>query len=179
MILLIFITVVFILCIAFLVTNIVLRNKRAGQSTGFKDASWVMFAVGCFFTLILFIATCTSYSDQISDRLDIDKLKKIEMVKKTRAEAIIVEFAKHVSAYATHEKGVFENISPRTMSIYLVKYPELQASKTVMKLVEQVSILWDEYYKVQTEIIETEKDLSFRPINPWIINSVIPKYVLN
>jgi hypothetical protein len=134
----------------------------------FAFFSIVMIAVLIFFTAV-------SVYNQREDFEEVRKFVKLEVIYQNKADALTVQFATYLAqAYPKHERDVFKSMSPGQISLYLVKYPELQASKTIVALVEQIAKLQNDRYAQQVKKEESLKDIRFRPNNPFVIGWLIP-----
>jgi len=126
--------------------------------------------------ILAILLTFGSYSGQISDAEDIIKFERLEEVYEDRAEALTQQFASYLSdIYPEHERNIFETIEPEGIDIYLVKYPDLKASETILELVAQIRSMQDDRYGQQIARENTMKSMRYRTRNPWIFNSFIPE----
>lgn len=124
--------------------------------------------------ILLFFTACSVYN-QREDFEQVRKYAKLEVIYQVKAEALTVQFATYLAqAYPQHERDVFKSMSPGQISLYLVKYPELQASKTIVALVEQIAKLQNDRYDQQVKKEESLKDIRFRPHNPFVIGWIVP-----
>lgn len=140
--------------------------------------SWGYFflIVAVFFIGLSFFETGINYSDQISDSENINKFERLERVYEARADALSQQFATYLAdLYPEHERNIFESINPEGIDIYLVKYPDLRASETILELVAQIRSMQDDRYAQQVARENTMKDMRFRMRNPWIFSSFIPE----
>jgi hypothetical protein len=150
--------------------------KKAEKETEWDGGGVFFFSVACFFLFILVIAALFSYSNQLGDLEDLKKIKANELIYQSRAEVLTKKFASYLAeAYPKHEREIFSKISPEKVSLYLVKYPELRASQTMITLVEQIGKLQDGYYEQRLKEQEILRNMRFRRVNPWFIPSIIPE----
>jgi len=150
------------------------------RARGDRNNDWiaggiVLSAVAVIVVIIGFAVSGAAWSGQISDFENIKKFQKVEVIYKTKAEALTAEFAKHLAdAYPKHEKDIFDKISPDKVSLYLAKYPELKASETLVALVGHINKLQSAVYDQQIKVEQALKDTRFRLRNPWYFGFMIP-----
>jgi len=141
---------------------------------------WKKTATTMFVFAAIFIVSClgrnfAAYSFQVSDNENLIKITQIESVYQKRADALTKEFARYLGeTYPQHEKEIFDKMTPEEINIFLVKYPELQASKTIMELVKQIRSLQDDIYKQQISRAETLKDMRYRTKSKWVFQWMMP-----
>lgn len=123
-----------------------------------------------------FVITGVQWANQISDIEDLRKFDNLEKIYQQKAEVLTNQFTKYLAeTYPQHEKGIFGKISPEKVDIYLVKYPELQASKTIIALTEKINQLQADRYAQQVNKEQSLKNIRFRLRNPWIWYWAIPE----
>jgi len=133
-----------------------------------------VLAVACLFVLV--VLTMSTCSDQLSDQEEIKRVSEVKIVYQERAESLTKSFSEYLSnQYPKYEKSIFEKIKPSNIDLYLVKYPEIKSSETIIALVKQIRELQDEVYKQSVLKEETLKNMRYRTKNPWILNSFIPE----
>ncbi|TSC52285.1 MAG: hypothetical protein LiPW41_496 [Parcubacteria group bacterium LiPW_41] len=158
--------------VCFLGTKFATRNN---QSTW---GGWgIAFLVFSGISLIISIPkTLNGYSDQIENKENYTRLVQVENVFQKRAETLTKEFSNYLGdAYPKHERSIFDKMKPESINLYLVKYPEIQASKTVMALVDNIKGLRDSVYSKQIARADLLKDMRYRAKNPWIIQWGMPE----
>ena len=128
-----------------------------------------------FFLFVLVMGTMSNYSDQLSDQEELQKISGVRIVYQQRAESLTKSFSDYLSnQYPKYEKSIFENIKPSNIDLYLVKYPEIKSSETIIALVKQIRELQDAVYKQSILKEEVLKNMRYRTKNPWILNNFIP-----
>lgn len=121
------------------------------------------------------VATMGSYGSQVYDSEKIIQLRGTETVYEKRALELTKQFQTYLAdAYPSHEREIFERISPENIDVYLAKFPEIRASETIIELVKQVRSMKDDMYAQQIEREKVLKEMRFRTRNPWIFYSFIP-----
>lgn len=141
--------------------------------------SLVASKVFLIFFLIGFLAsifaTAGYYVSQRNDFEELKKVENVEVIYKKKAIILTESFTAHLSgAYPDFEKGIFEKIKPNNVSVYLVRYPELKSSQTIMLLVEKINKLQDDIYDQQINKEKILKMLRFRTKNIWFWTYFIP-----
>lgn len=132
-----------------------------------------IISVSAFFAS--FFVSALAWSEQISDEENVIKYRQIEQIYQSKAEALTAEFAQYLaSEYPEYEKNIFDKISPGTVGMYFVKYPELRSSETIVVLVEHINELQSDVYAQQVSVAKVEKDIRYRQRNPWLLQSMIP-----
>lgn len=152
-----------------------LRYYQLQGKNDYNDGAVILYAIAGVIVLIAFLSTGQSYSSQISDFENIKKYEKVEAIYANKAKALTAEFAKYLAGiYPEHEKNIYEKISPEQVDIYLVKYPELRASETIMELTRQINQLQSDVYGQQIKKEDTLKNIRYRLRSPWIFHSWMP-----
>lgn len=77
--------------------------------------------------------------------------------------------------YPEHEKKLFDGMTPESVEILLVKYPEIRASETSIELVNQLLRLNNEIYREKEHLIDLVRDANYRRQNGWYMRFIIPK----
>ena len=155
-------------------------KKDSGMRSDWSGGAVFSWAVSIIFLIILVGGTLISYSIQLSDIEELKKIKASETIYKSKAEALTRQFAGYLAeAYPKHERDIFTTIAPEKVSLYMVKYPELQSSQTFVALVAQISKMQNDYYGQQLKAQDILQDMRFRKVNPWTINRIIPEIPLD
>ena len=145
---------------------------RSEDSIAASKFFLVIFLLGSFASIF---ATADYYIDQRRDFEEFKKVENVEIIYKKKAEVLTESFTAHLSgAYPDFEKGIFEEIKPNNVSVYLVKYPELKSSQTLMLLVEKINKLQDDIYDQQINKEKILKRIRFRTKNIWHWTYFIP-----
>ena len=153
-----------------------IRMRYATANCNDWDVSLIFFALSLAACVLATIFTMGYYTGQISAAEDLVKFERLEQIYEVRADALTEQFAAYlVDLYPEYEKSIFESISPDGIDLYLVKYPELRASETILALVAQIRSLQDDRYRQQVLREMTLKRMRFRTRNPWILNYFIPE----
>lgn len=142
-----------------------------------KTIGIIRYIIGGILFLVAYIGTGYVCIKQIAAIEKIEMYTKTEKIYAKKADELIGIFAKYLmEAYLSHEKEIFDKISPELIDIYLVKYPELQASKTIMELVAKINHLQSDRYD---QMVQKERELAcirIRKKNPWVYRMFIPVY---
>lgn len=153
-----------------------LRKRDYEFADDWGAGARVFYVVAGIMILVMIIANLASYSTQLNDFEKIKKIEKVEQIYLNKANRLTEQFANYLAEmYPEHERDIFKNIGPEKVGIYLVKYPDIKASKTMMALVEKIDILMSDYYKQQLEMQETLWAMRFRVKNPWLFYSFMPE----
>ena len=145
-----------------------------------SDTEWTVGAIWCFVFMFFFIGlfvlhTVILHRNQVADFEQVKFYKQTEQIYKNKADALTTQFASHLaSTYPNLEKEIFKNIAPGQVSLYMAKYPDLQSSKTLLALVEQISKLQTDYYNQQIEREKILATMRYRPKSPFVVQSFIP-----
>jgi len=150
--------------------------KKQHSSSNWWFGWGVFFYIisGCF-VIVLFIVQLTLYTNQLNDFENLKKFNELETIYQNKADDLTSQFAKYLyEAYPDYEKEIFQNISPEKVDFYLVKYPELKSSETILALTSKINGLQSDYYQQKINKAEFKKDVRFRKKNPWGIGRLIP-----
>ena len=102
-------------------------EKQEWRDNTFRFWSIALLVVAFILPCGGVVGTLVSYSDQISDTEDITKFENIEGVYEDRADTLTAQFETYLrDVYPEHERGIFDQISPDSIDIYLAKYPEIR-----------------------------------------------------
>jgi len=150
--------------------------KNDGVETAYDAGASVFTVIAIIIVALGFLVSSGSWYAQIDDFENIKKFEKIEAINRTKAEALTAEFTRHLAeTYPKHEKDIFGKISPEQAALYLVKYPELKASETLMNLVERINELQSAVYDQRVATEEALQSTRVRLRNPWLFTFMIPK----
>ena len=135
----------------------------------------VLSVISIILSIICLIHTLVNYSFQIRDGEELVKIEKFEEIYQKKSDILTTKFSYYLAnVYPEYEKNIFESISPEVIDIYLVKYPELKASETIMLLVSEIRMLQNDYYNQQLERAEVIRIMSYRKKSPWVIQWFMP-----
>ena len=104
-------------------------------------------------------------------------LKKIDVYKRKQKE-LLAEFKNYLGEkYPELEKQIFDNINKSESGVHIVlKYPEIQSSKTLMKLTKNINKLADDVYNLYDNIESECKWIRYYKDGKWeIIKPNIPE----
>ncbi len=156
--------------------QVIMDSKKIDNSEVSLLWGFAFGFISLSFLIIAGIVSLIANSNQIYDGKNIAKITQFETVYQKRADNLTGKFAHYLAeVYPDHEKDIFNKVKPGDVDIYLAKYPELQASKTITELVGQIRSLNDDVYKQQLARAETLRDMSYRLANPWLIRRFIPE----
>lgn len=151
------------------------KNGSTYGEVGGKDVSYVLLGISIAILAAGFIFQLANYSRQISDGEELAKIERFEEIYQKKADALTKQFAYYLAdIYPDHEKNIFEDISPEGIDIYLVKYPELRASETIVHLVSEIKILQNDFYNQQLAREEVIRDMLYKIKSPWIVQWFMP-----
>jgi len=115
-------------------------------------------------------------SQNMSDYQTIIMLdENIKVYEKQRTD-ISIEIKFELSKYPEFEKEIFKNISPKNMSIYFVKYPELKSSETIMALSSELIKLQKTIFEQQINKNQVIKNIKHRNCNKFAYTIFMPRY---
>ena len=90
--------------------------------------------------------------DTVGQKNDYNSLSMLDsnrIIVEKKYDVIGAELRTELSKYQKHEDMIFDKITPGTMDIYLVKYPELRS-------VESITLLAQELAKLQAKIYDVD-----------------------
>jgi hypothetical protein len=105
-------------------------------------------------------------------------IKNIEIYKKQK-ETISSEIKQELYKYPSFEREIFENISPEQLSLYMVKYPELKSSETMLALTNQLISLQKTIYNNEIKKNLIIKGIKYRNKNKILYSYFMPRYKIN
>lgn len=137
--------------------------------------STIFGVLGATLLFIGLINSLNTNSNQVGRSMELAKIDSSESIYKAKADNLTKEFAGYLAeAYPQYEKDIFSKIEPGKVDLYMVKYPELQASKTLTELVKQVRDLQDKVYEQQLARVQIIRDMKFAVLDPWVYQWVMP-----
>ena len=134
----------------------------------------VSVIIGIFFAVMLVINTGINYGDQIESFEMLEEQQNVIGLYESKSQHISNQFVKYLTAYPEFEAGIYDKISPENIDIYMVKYPELKSSETVIALVDNIHVLQTEVYDAKIKIEKIKRDIRYRQVSAWNVNFVIP-----
>ena len=130
---------------------------------------------GTVLVAIFFLAVnAAGYYSHVDDLESITRNNAVVTIYKDKADTLTKQFVKYLMNYSDFEKDIYTQISPKDVDIYMVKYPELKSSTTVIALVDNIYKLQDDVYNTEIEIETHKKDLRTRKRDPFLITSLLP-----
>lgn len=124
----------------------------------------------CFTFFGSLIPTLVAYTNNVNDTQDIFKYQRNEQTYIKRAENLTGQFKSYLAVqYPNYEKSIFKAISPGNVAAYLVKYPELRSSETIVALVNQIRDLNDAVYQQELSISQKLANIGSRQHNIMLI----------
>ena len=136
---------------------------------------YVFSICGVVITTIAFIlANGIGYYNHVDNLESITRNEAVVSIYKDKADTLTKQFIKYLMNYSEFEKDIYTKISPKDVDIYMVKYPELKASTTVIALVDNIYKLQDDVYNTEIEIETHKKDLRARKRDPFIFSWLLP-----
>ena len=176
--------IIVLLCI--LVTGLLLQRKHAAIKLYDQDkVDWdhkhnstvraELSFVGTVIAVIIFLMiNAAGYYSHVDDLESITRNNAVVTIYKDKADTLTKQFVKYLMNYSDFEKDIYTQISPKDVDIYMVKYPELKSSTTVIALVDNIYKLQDDVYNTEIEIETHRKQLRTRKRDPFLITSVLP-----
>ena len=151
------------------------REQKEKDST-WQDAAVIWFVVSACLVGIAVFVTLISCADQKEDFENLRLLRETEAIYLKKAKDLTQQFAKYLAeAYPGQERFIFDKIAPEKVGLYLVKYPEIKSSETLMALVAEINKLQSQVYSQMIKRAEIKKDIRFRLVNPWRLNFFMAK----
>lgn len=156
---------------AIIVVKLAVKNHNAELEIGATIASIIAIVMSA----VLFGANVSAYYNQIDALETIREYEDKQEILTEKSEALIQEFEVYLTEqYPDHEKEIFDKISPDEVLLYFAKYPELRASETISKHVDEVKALRSAVYDQRENIAHAEKEIRVRKRNPWILTWLLP-----
>ena len=153
--------------------------RKINNQGGWAAFGGLMVIVAAFILALGLIISLSTHSTQISLSLELEKISSFEQTYQARSDNLTSQFAHYLAeVYPDHEKDIFSKIEPDKVDVYLAKYPELQASKTITALVEQIRLLSDDIYKQRLTRAETLRDMRYNVRSPWIYQWMMPSGIV-
>lgn len=153
--------------------------RKVDNQGGWAAFGALMVVFSAIILAIGLIVSLSTHSIQIAKSVELEKISSFEQTYQARSDNLTSQFAHYLAeVYPDHEKDIFSKIEPGKVDVYLAKYPELQASKTITTLVEQIQLLSDDIYKQQLTRAETIRDMRYNIRNPWVYQWVMPSGII-
>ncbi len=138
-------------------------------------AGVVTFIVTGIIVVLALITLMAGYIVQVNSIEDINRYKANEIVYEKKADDLTETFKLYLGQiYPDLEKSIFKDISPANADIYLVQYPELKSSNTIIELVTQIKKLRSAIYDQEIKINKSQKDINSRKRNPLYLTWLLP-----
>ena len=155
-----------------------LLSRRLKKNTS-EDVIFGFSQTGIWVGVLLFLIVIGNNFDEITaDRQSTFKYYKLTEVRQIyigRSEVIATEFKHYLGdLYPDFESKVFEGIGPKSMMLYLAKYPELKTIEAVKVLTEEIKSLQDAVYGQDLKIAELKRSVRYRRVNPWALSWLFP-----
>ena len=176
--------IIVLLCI--LLTGLLLQRKHTAVKLYDQNkVSWdhkynssiraELSLAGTIIVTILFLAVnAAGYYSHVDDLESITRNKAVVTIYKDKSDTLTKQFVKYLMNYSDFEKDIYTQISPKDVDIYMVKYPELKSSTTVIALVDNIYKLQDDVYNTEIEIETHKKQLRARKRDPFLMTWLLP-----
>ena len=139
--------------------------------------SMIFFGVAACWLFIAAMIALSEYAEQVKERESItEDLALTKLAKKRWLElgGMLREYLG--KAYPEHEREIMASMSPKELQAYGVKFPQLHASETFLNLVEQLTELYDLYFRRCESVEASKREMRYRVRDPWVIGaSLFPK----
>lgn len=120
------------------------------------------------------IATLAAYTGQVSSKNSIKQYRQNEIIYKVKAENLTTQFRGYLAVqYPKYEQKIFETFT-HSPKLLFAAFPQLQASTTLVALVQQISILQNQVYDQEIKISQAQKDMRVRRANPFYLGFLLP-----
>lgn len=137
-------------------------------------ATWIT-GIAAVFLLAGFIATGVVWSNQITRQASISQYQQNQQIYTKKATYLTAEFKTLLAQeYPQYEKSIFKEIVPQNASFVFIKFPQIQASKGFLELVDQIRSLQDQVYDQATNITRVKKNQYASKHNPWLYDFLLP-----
>ena len=156
-----------------------LTMSLSGNKEVFLPITIVFAVLALGFAVVGFFINLTQWDSQIKRFESVRKDKKLLKIKRTQFDGLKKDWIQYLSVeYPDFEKDVFEKMSPTEKSdlkMYFVKYPELNSSSMFKLLIQKISEMSDEIYKLDRDLELESSQIRSQFQNQWlIIKPMIP-----
>jgi len=128
----------------------------------------VVLSVICVVCLV--ISILTTRGEQVDSFEEIRRLKNVRVINEIQANKLIDEFKLLLQKqYPEFERQIFQNISPKSLSMYMVQYPQLKSVEGIIVLVRSINELKAAVYDVDRSLEDVKKSIRYRLRSPWVI----------
>lgn len=161
--------------VPFLVTLVIYSTYGAGDLFG------AAIGLTCVCALVnIIIHGCCIY-EQIDDIETIAQYKGQKVIYAKKRDELITQATLYLGEkYPEHEKELFKMISEKNNAAVvniLAALPEIKSADTLKSLVETITKEHGNVYYQDIQIETLKKKIRIRSRNPWLLQSIIPKYV--
>jgi len=134
-----------------------------------EDASIAAFVLSLAMFIIAFCIQIGKYYSQVDSIERIEKIKKDKISYQEESVQLIEEFKLYLAEmYPQHEKTIFESIKPENVTAYMIKYPDIKSSETLIKLCEEIKRLVGNIYSSDRQINQQEWYIKVRKRTMWL-----------
>ena len=111
---------------------------------------------------------------------DIEQITEAMKNRKTyeKESALLIEQFKVYLAdqYPTYEQQIFKHIKPENITAYMIKYPEIKANETIMKLCDEIKSCTTKIYDCNRKVNYLERKIAVRKRTIWLTSfNFLPK----
>jgi hypothetical protein len=145
-------------------------------------AGIVLMCVSLCYLILAFIHDLSYYSNQLQRFESVRNYLKLINIYKEKQSELLIDFKSYLGEkYPDFEKQIFKNINESKSDMHIVlKYPELESSKTIMKLADEINKLADAVYSLREKVEYRCEDIRYYKNGKWeIIKPIIPKDIYN
>lgn len=164
-----------LLLIASLIAYAFFSDRTKYQETGTWVAR-VCLGLAIFFLVIMILANTFGFYDQVTAQEKVKQSIGVERIYNRRANDLIPQFKSLLAEeYPAYEAKIFGEINNTTAAVnFLGRYPEIKASETIIKLVDQIRDLRDSIYAQAIYRQDLQQQIRSRGRNPWLLTGLMP-----
>jgi len=112
---------------------------------------------------------------QVDNIESIIEHEKVKVILERKAERLVEDCTLWLGEkYPDIEKGIFDKLTPDTISMFAVHYPEIQSAKVLTDLANKIVNLKSQAYREEANIEMYKKMVRVGKRNPWFIPWFIP-----
>lgn len=167
--------IIIFLLIASLVAFAFFTDKTKYSETG-TWVSRVCLGFALFLVFVMVMANTSAFYSQVQAQESVKQSFGNQRVYNQRANDLIPQFKSLLAEeYPAYEAKIFGEINNTTAAVnFLGRYPEIKASKTIIKLVDQIRELRDTIYAQAIHRQDLQQQIRSRSRNPWLITAFLP-----
>lgn len=134
------------------------------------------FLAPCFFVFGTLLPTAVAYVNDQDNIASVQQYRQNQQIYEAKAVNLTNQLKGYLAVqYPQYEAKVLKELASAPKLLFTV-FPQLQASRTLVALTDEITVLQNQVYDQETNVTQAEKNVRFTYHNPFFINWFLPSH---